>query len=483
VAGEAVRYFVARGSRGRFHVESPYFIFLFVCVLALVFRRAAASAADTAGGPREPDSRWTVGACVVIALVLYWPAISLGLLSDDFALLAIARRGEALVVREIFWRPLPIALYAAGDWLGGPVLLHLLNVTLHGVNGWLTARLARALGLGPGAALAAAALFLVFPAGVEPVAWVSGLPDLLMTTVLLTAIEAWGAPWPLRFRVPAVLVLSLIALVTKETSIALPLLGLLVWAKRRPLRENAVIAGALAVAVAAFAAWWVTQSALPDDYAQMPSRGLIKDLLARSYGGLGAPYTVASAYGLATSLAAGVLFPFLLAANAAAWRTDRAAFTRSLRMALWPLAAVLPVYRYLYIAADLQGSRYLYLPCVGWSILVVGLVETAAARAGLQRRARIVALVLVVAAHAVALRLHLEPWREAAGLRDVTLRSAVQVMAARGCGPESTFTVTDSWRGAFVFRNGFPEALQRLGPPSGPRACRLRWEAGTFVED
>lgn len=481
VASEAVRYCVARGSRGRFHVESPYFIFIFVCVLAVAFRPAPAT--ELRSGPRDSDSRWMLAGCVAFALILYWPSLSLGLLSDDFALLGIASRGEALVVREIFWRPLPIALYAAGDALGGPVLLHFVNVALHAVNGWLTARLARGLGLGRGAALAAASLFLVFPASVEPVAWVSGLPDLLMTAVLLAALEVWGARWPLRHRVPAVLLLALIALVTKETSVALPLLGLVVWAKRRPLRDNAVIAAALGLAVAAFAVWWLTQMPLPEDYAQLPTRGLLKDLVARSFGVLGAPYKIDTEYGLALSLAAAVLFPLLLASNAAAWRTDRESFGRSLRMGLWVLAAVLPVYRYLYITPDLQGSRYLYLPAVGWSILVVGMVQTASASASVRPVARTAALVLVLAAHAVALRMHVVHWREAADLRDATLQSALQVMAARGCGPASAFTVTDSWRGAFVFRNGFPEALQRLGPPAEGRPCRLRWEGGRFVED
>lgn len=275
-----------------------------------------------------------------------------------------------------------------------------------------------------------------------------------------------------------------VALITKETSVVLPLLGLVVWANRRAVRDNAVIAASLAVTVAAFAGWWFTQSALPVDYAQAPSRGLLKEILVRPFGGLGAPYHAdLGAYGLALSLTAAVSFPLMLMLSAMAWRRDRDSFSRSIRMALWVLIAVLPVYRYLYIARDLQGSRYLYLPAVGWSILLVGMVETARVRAGIGPVARTAALVLVLSAHAVALRMHLAPWREAAELRDAILRAAVETMAARGCGPESTFTVPDSVRGAFVFRNGFSEALRSLDQPAwGTAPCRLRWEGGSFVD-
>lgn len=484
MAWEAARYFLAGGSRGRFHVESRYFIFVFLCVLAGALARASALDRRPVGNTEPDRSGWFLGGSLILALVLYWPALSLGFLSDDFALLAIAGKGEALVVRPMFWRPLPIWLYAAGDALGGPVLLHLLNVVLHGVNGWLVARLARALDLGQGAAVAAALLFLVFPASVEPVAWVSGLVDVLMTTVVLLGLCAWGAPWPLRLRLPLVVFAMLVALITKETSVALPLLGLVVWASRRAVRDNAVIAASLAATVAVFAGWWLTQSALPADYAQAPSRGLLKEVLVRPFGGLGAPYHAElGEYGLALSLAAAVSLPLVLTLNAMAWRRDRDSFTRSLRMALWVLIAVLPVYRYLYIARDLQGSRYLYLPAVGWSILLVGMVETARVRASIGPVARTAALILVVSAHAVALRMHLAPWREAAELRDATLQAAMETIAARGCGPESTFTVTDSVRGAFVFRNGFSEALVRLDQPRwGTAPCRLRWEDGSFVD-
>jgi hypothetical protein len=80
--------------------------------------------------------------------------------------------------------------------------------------------------------------------------------------------------------------------------------------------------------------------------------------------------------------------------------------------------------------------------------------------------------------------MHLAPWREAAEARDAVLQAAIQTMAARGCGLESTFTVTDSVRGAFVFRNGLPEALRRVRPAiTGDRACHLRWQEGEFVEE
>lgn len=451
-------------------------------MLAAVLARSAVVERVLPAAAREQWGTLLLGS-VALSLALYWPALSLGFLSDDFVLLDVASRGEAFVVTPMFWRPLPISLYAAGDALGGPVLLHLLNVVLHGLNGWLVARLARALDLGARSAVAAALLFLVFPASVEPVAWVSGLPDVLMTTMVLGGILAWGAPWRLRWRLTAAIATLIVALVSKETAIAFPLLGLAVWMKRRPWRETAVLAGSLALIVCLYGVWR-SMGPMASDFAQPPSRGLLKEMLVRPFAALGAPYHADLAtFGVALSLVAGIGFPLLLVANAMAWQRDRESFDRALRMALWVLIAVLPVYRYLYIAPDLQGARYLYLPAAGWAILVVGMVQAATAPLRVRGILRTVVLVLVVAVHGIALRMHLGPWREAAHLRDATLEGAIEAMAAAGCGPGSTFDVPDSARGAFVFRNGFREALSRAAPTlAGHRVCRLRWQERRFVE-
>lgn len=88
-------------------------------------------------------------------------------------------------------------------WAGGtPALFHAGNVALHLVNGALVFALAQA--LVPGAALAAAFVFLLHPLSSSATAYLTGRSDLLMTTGVLLALVLtltgsawwrWGLAW------------------------------------------------------------------------------------------------------------------------------------------------------------------------------------------------------------------------------------------------------------------------------------------------
>lgn len=481
-AWESARYTLGGGRRGRFHVEGPYFILVGLSVLlCLLFCRAASRADRPARGRFAYPGR-VLGAFALWSLVLYWPALSLGFLSDDFVLVDRAQRGQALDMSPGgFWRPLPLWLFGFLS-RGGPMLLHLLNVLLHGTNGWLVARIARSMALSPTAAIFSGFVFLTFPASVEPVAWCSGIQDVLMTTAVLAGLAIWGESWALKWRTLVCLLALGVAVATKETGVVLPLLGLVVWSGRLPWKENVAITVPLAVVAATYSAWRVLDLPLPDHYAHFPTRFIAKELLARSFGGLSVPYhSDLGMIGFATALATGIVMPLLLALNAIIWRDDRQAFHASLRAALLVVAAVIPVYRYFHMAPDLEGSRYFYLPSAGWAILIVGLSATGLSKLRVGRRTQVALGVLAVLAWATVVRVHLVPWTEAADLREETVREAMVVMAANGCGPGSSFQdVPDSVRGAYVFRNGFPEVMSKLLPLTGA-PCHLRWIEGSFT--
>ena len=173
-----------------------------------------------------------VAVAIAISVALYWPTLWLGLLSDDYVLLELPLLpGD----RWEFVRPLPLLLWSVVHPVAGPPGLHALNVILHGVNGALLAALTLAIVPAArfGVGLLAAALFLMCPLAVEPVAWAAGVFDTLLVTWALAYLLALVyAPGP-RWAIAGALVCLSAALATKESAVALPLLGALLAIRRR----------------------------------------------------------------------------------------------------------------------------------------------------------------------------------------------------------------------------------------------------------
>jgi hypothetical protein len=156
----------------------------------------------------------------------------------------------------------------------------------------------------------------------------------------------------------------------------------------------------------------------------------------------------------------------------------------------WIVVSILPVFNVFYVAPDLQSSRYLYLGSVGWAALVATLGSDVAtlgsdvATRHLWSRAIPRAAILLTAALASwGLRVHLQPWVEAAGLRDVVDHAAAQDERLRSCSPVFIRDLPDSVRGAYVFRVGAREELQRTAglhavAASEPGPCSFRWDSG-----
>jgi hypothetical protein len=165
---------------------------------------------------------------------------------------------------------------------------------------------------------------------------------------------------------------------------------------------------------------------------------------------------------------------------AAGRRSDRFLFGG----AAWILISVLPVFLFVFVAQDLQGARFLYLAGPAWTSLLAGLALSAE-RVDL-RRITISAAVILAVLWAVAARVQMSPWIEAARLRDEVLQSAKSDQLMRQCQGVLLMELPDNVRGAYLFRNGVPEAFLRdAGIHVGDRAapeCRFRWNepARTF---
>ena len=280
---------------------------------------------------------------------------------------------------------------------------------------------------------------------------------------------------------PAVLLACVgVALLSKESGVAAPFIAaLLAWSAGAHGRIRTRGALYTAAACAALFAVWRAQHA-GSEYLAAPSRYLLKTIVSMTFGTLAVPWTADElrrfpALGMAASLiAAGVVLLLVRQASAAPRRARVA-----LALTAWVVFAVAPVDSALFVAPSLEGSRHLYFASAGWALLVASAGWHGAGRAGGALRAAAIAL---AAAWAVSTFVHVTPWTEAAAERDRILAAAAALPLGT-CASMEFQGLTDTLRGAYVFRNGFSDAISRAQSPAGPsdgRACRFRWNGTTF---
>jgi tetratricopeptide (TPR) repeat protein len=198
-----------------------------------------------------------------------------------------------------YYRPLVTASYIVdAQWgLARPVAYHATNVLLFAAASALFARLLGEIGLGRGVTLAAGLAFAAHPALVPAVAWIPGRNDALLAVFALASWlafvrarrrEATAAAGPVRgakLARGAHFALFGLALLTKETAVALPLVCVLhlallepeAWARFRRPAPLATHAGTwCALVLARFAA-----GALASGTAAVPSLSGLGGLPAR----------------------------------------------------------------------------------------------------------------------------------------------------------------------------------------------------------
>jgi len=188
--------------------------------------------------------------CAMAALIVYWPGRENGFIWDDLSYLvhSSAFRDPAQWKEALFnpptgdavFRPLTLLSLAAQLWAGqtDPAPFHVANFLIHAVNVMLVTLLAHLMvgrkspaGVGAASALLCGLVYGLHPALTEPVLWIAGRFDLLMTLFLLLALlldhALPAASWS---RVLGVGLLFCGALLCKETAVgfllALPLVHL-----------------------------------------------------------------------------------------------------------------------------------------------------------------------------------------------------------------------------------------------------------------
>ncbi len=459
----------------RFHVESAAVLFI-ACGLTLAVLSGRSEIASQARAGTPSIGLWA--ACCGLSLTLYWPALSVGFLSDDFVLVTRAANWQLGPVTPALFRPLPLLLWALLSQMGsGPIAFHLLNVLMHGTNGFLAACVVADWLRGRNLTWLAACLFVTAPLAVEAVVWCSGIFDVLATTlILLCVLVSRRYGYRPSWRTRALFVFTLMAAVaSKETAVVGFLFVFLdAWARNALPRKLLSDIVACAAIVAAFSLIRLT-SAFGIERPPF-SKYLIQRAIFGAFGGLAVPWHV-EVIRADTGLVV-VACGSIVAVATMFFVLDRTPqhLKRALVACGWILLPTLPVFSVFYIAPDLQGSRYLYLSGLGWSAL---LATFAIGR----DRYRIVAsglIAVVVGCNIFGTRQQLQPWVRAAFLRD-SVESAAANLKRAGCKVLSVVGAPDTEAGAYVFRNGLREAFQRdlqmsVSPDSAPGVCTVQWD-------
>ncbi len=380
---------------------------------------------------------------VAVTATAFWRTLHSYFLSDDFVLLKHARSFHG-VFRPLFttgggdgfFRPIGyLSLALTSAWAGAsPVLWHATALSLHIANAVLVYMLGLVLGRSRLAAIFAATLFAIHGTRPEVAVWIAGRFDLLSTFFVLCGLlffirsETEAAPVGYVYAF-ASLTFMILAILTKESAYVFPFLLVLLlvlegqWSWRR---LDGVISFFL-VAAALFAYRWI---------------------LFGGIGGLSFPinWNKEPAKVLQVLVVAYIL------------SVVRLAFVRTYRAALlfalgFVLVSALPPLHLLLIGPDLGKSRLLYLPSIGFCLLLALAVDA------LRGRVRYVLSGLILAFHAAALQHNLNSWIYASE-KAKTISAAVVKCPGSGTQRIVVSGLPGVLRGVPFFANGFREAIQ-----------------------
>ena len=325
---------------------------------------------------------------LVWVLLNYGWTCGCGFINDDFIWVAEARPMSgrwwlytALISETFhgaFVRPLVQLSFFVNYLVAGTAAFgyHLTNVLLHLLNAWLVWRLARLVLVERWSSLLAALVFAAQASQADSVTWISGRTELIATAFYLGAaiLHIQERPWRAG-------TLFALALLSKESAASFPIVALLLdrFVAATPRRRWGCCVGYSIVLVAyLLLRRWLTQ-----DFALgVVGGGLLAHWQVTAMAAwLAHQLGEASRYVLAPlplpGPAAGAAVVLLSAAFL--WLApDRTARRRVWLSVGWSVATLLP-----YLTWFMFQARYVYLPSVGWALLL------ASAAAAVQPRAAV----------------------------------------------------------------------------------------------
>jgi hypothetical protein len=431
---------------------------------------------DNREKPQKRPHRWW-NAAAILALIgfttaAFWRTLQFYFLSDDFILVKIANTSH-FAIRQLFttaggdgfFRPIGnISLVFSSTYAGvNPMAWHATALALHVANVILVFMLATRLCSSRLAALFAAALFAIHGTRPEAAAWIAGRFDLVATFLVMAGLlffvcshrETASISYLYRL---ASLVCMVLAILSKESAYSFPLLLVLFLIAKRDESRNriGVLIPFFVTAVALFASrWWLFggiggyRDALTGK-AQALTFGLstLKALVLRLWTALYFPinWSVEPNAGMAALMVAYI--------GALVWLT----VTRPNRGLMgfsfgFVIVSALPPLHLLGIGAGLGNSRLLYLPSVGFCLML------AVAADGLNGRVRWIIPAVILAFNFAALQHNLDSWEYASEKAKATSTAARNCISP-GVGEIVVSGIPSILRGVPFFANGLQEAIE-----------------------
>ncbi len=429
------------------------------------------------------------GVFTLLGIVLFLPPLFSYFSSDDFLHLSTIMNG-ALPFAPTgnglgFYRPIiGWSLWLEYQlWGLHPFGYHASNVLMHLLNSMLVAILAALLlpaeRKNPFVAVGAGLIFLTMACHAEPVSWISGRTDLLATFFALLSLCALA--YGIRKPSPRMLFASLVpfglALLSKESTIALPILVLAIavylrsmdrWRVSRSCWLTALALGVL-VLCGYFAIRYWNLGSFVGGYGVRGHLRFHQDLLAQAMSRFAwrvycpplPQWTegILEPHGRRLADIVTILF-FLhgLAWSWLAWKSPARRTGLFLYGAFW--IALLPVINIRIYWTNSESERFLYL-----ASLFAALGAAWAINALPKASWRLTVLLLLLSMQAFFLTQSNLRWRDASFIaRDIV--EGIQ----RVSGDEAIILTNkpDSLDGAIVFRTGLPEALHFFGPTPKP---------------
>ncbi|MEP7353716.1 MAG: hypothetical protein ABI824_10835 [Acidobacteriota bacterium] len=455
-------------------VRSPLNVEAIAAVSAMLLWASSRTQASTDQGqspqPTLPTA-WCIATLIVLVAAAFWHSLSFPLIFDDYVHLPAVLHAPSsfwvdqwtIPAVDHFFRPLGMydyridAMFAGHDefrWRLGNLVWHIANCIL-------VFFLARRLGLNSWAALFAGLLFGIHGSRPESAAWVAGRFDLLATFFLLSSLLCFYRASHTKRQglwIAVALLAGAAALLSKEAAYGWPLLVTLLFWRKLPLR---LLVTPYAVSAAIFLYRWVLLSGIggyqtgsqPDIFTFSLIR-TIKALGWRIWAILWFPinWTHQPDMFLCLTLLCAMLGIGWLLWNRANLHWPALAF-------VW--IASLPVQHLLLIGQDMEKSRVLYLPSVGFAVLVgFALQSVPKFRGALLAGATIILFQFATLQHNLSI---VEP---------VTIlgRAACQQVGRAAALTNGAIAVANLPKlrdGVYFLGNGFPQCVEwRTGVPS-----------------
>lgn len=410
--------------------------------------------------PTRSAPWWWLPVFLAVAFLLFWPVLGLSGFSDDHS--ALWNAGvRGIPWREGFFRPLSDLSFRLGYRLWGTAVEghRAFNVVVHGTNAFLLSVL-MSCWAGRTAGLLSAFLFLVYPFHQESIVWLVGRESALGTMAVLLGLVIGGANVRRPLKLGLMAVTMLLGALTYESAVLLlPLALLVAWSGQ--VRGWPGVPPLLIALGGAIVGWFLWRGGTPvgadHDYTLglLPKNG--SELIMRTLKVAGRlflpPATDSSVQLVRGALLAGL---FLTLAFTFARATRRTVMSGKLRL----LALLTVVASVIAVAGGVstvtsESDRYLYLP----SAFLCGLVGTALSGIG-QRRLRVLATLALFTGSIVLLHQNHAHWQEASRL---TRRCLNALPSVPEHGDLWLAGLPDAHAGAFIFRNGLPEAVDLAG--------------------